>query len=398
MILFWTLAIALTAVVLLLLLWPMFRSRNKATSNQDAVLEVYRQRFDELAGEADAGLLSSEQRRNMENELASELLQRTAPEHSDGARHQRLTAVLIGLLVPVLAFALYLYLGVPQLIDHPTGGQQAGMPHSVDEMVKKLAARMAANPEDPKGWALLARSYMSLGEYPKAVDSYEHLHRLEPENPEVLVGFADALAMANNGRLSGRPQELVQRALALEPQNPTGLWLAGMAAEEQGQSEQAVAFWQQLLPLLDNEEQAASLRKMIERAGGTAQSQPIETPVTTSAHSAVAVNVSISEELRQQVNDDDTLFVFARAVHGPPMPLAVARRTVADLPLQVTLDDSMAMFPEARLSNFEQVNISARISPGGRAEPQSGDLIGEVTDVAVGSSTKVDVVIDKRLP
>lgn len=397
--LFWTLAAALTAVVLLLLLRPIFRIRNDKPTAQDAALEVYRDRFDELAGEANAGLLTPEQRQVMEDELASELLQRTAADTAGSARHQRFTAVLISILVPALAFALYLYLGVPQIVDRPGGARQhADDLPAVEEMINKLAARMAASPEDPKGWALLARSYMSLGEYAKAVDAYEHLYELESEQPNVLIGYADALAMANNGVLRGRPEELIQQALELDPQNPTGLWLAGMAAEEHGQSEQAVELWERLLPLLDNEEQSATLREMIARAGGTVASPPASAPPQASTNGTVAVNISLSDELQQQVRDGDTLFVFARAMQGPPMPLAVVRRTAQDLPLQLTLDDSMAMMPEARLSNFERIMIGARISRSGQAQPQSGDLMGEVTDVAVGTGAAIDLIINNQLP
>jgi cytochrome c-type biogenesis protein CcmH len=102
--------------------------------------------------------------------------------------------------------------------------------------------------------------------------------------------------------------------------------------------------------------------------------------------------------LAGEVKPGDTLFVYAKAEQGPPMPLAVVRKQAADLPLQVTLNDAMAMTPQMKLSSFSQVKIGARISRSGNAVSQSGDLFGEVSAVTVGRSEPVVVRITQRAP
>jgi cytochrome c-type biogenesis protein CcmH len=263
-------------------------------------------------------------------------------------------------------------------------------------MVAKLAAHVEKNPDDAQGWMLLARSYYIMGRYPEAVRAYEHATTLAPGDADLLADYADALAVAQGRTLQGKPLELVQRALEIDPDHWKALALAGTAAFERKDYGRAIAYWEQLRRVVPGDSEIgrsvdASIAEARELAGG--KPAAAATPKTAAASPKVAGKVSLAPALAASAAPTDTVFIFARATSGPPMPLAVLRRQVKDLPFEFTLDDSMAMAPNRRLSAFAEVVVGARVSRSGNATPQSGDLQGLSRPVKVGT-TGVTVVID----
>jgi cytochrome c-type biogenesis protein CcmH len=319
-------------------------------------------------------------------------------------------AAAIAALIPAIAITLYLVTGQPQPAE-PSATSQSAIPadsqhpHSIEDMLNQLAARLVQQPYDIQGWFTLTNSYMALGRYDEAVRTMERLYQLTGDQPDVLLRYADVLAMSNDGRLSGRPAELVQKALSQEPDNVMGLWLAGMAAEENGDYRQAIDYWERLLPqLTDDPESLQEVEQLISRARqeingkGTQVATLTAADVVDTADHAITVNVSLSPRLAKEVEPDDTLFIYAKAVDGPPMPLAVVRKKVSDLPVEVILDDSLAMMPSMKLSLFDQIQVSARISKTGTAIAQPGDYIGESSTIEHDRADSVSIVIDKQLP
>jgi cytochrome c-type biogenesis protein CcmH len=244
---------------------------------------------------------------------------------------------------------------------------------------------------------------MSMGRYPEAADAFKRVHDLVGDEPAVMLRYADALAMTQGGQMAGEPFELVKRALQLKPDDTTGLWLAGLGYEEQGQYEQAVQHWRKLETMMQDDPASLNeVRNLIARAekklGRTVTVET--TPAKPAAVSGIALNVTVSLDaaLQDKVSAEDTVFIFARAMEGPPMPLAAVRKQVRDLPLTVTLDDSMAMMPQMKLSNYAKVLIGARISRSGTPTAQSGDLTGEIENVATNSNEQITLTISKRIP
>jgi len=260
---------------------------------------------------------------------------------------------------------------------------------------------------------------MRLQNYTQAVDAFENVVRLLPEEPAGLLSLADAMTMANNRVVSARSIELLEKALSIDPQSVTAMWLLGNAASDRGDTAAALGYWQRAYPLLDSEpSMQRELGQMITQAGGevpasAAALPPIMAPapqITAAAPSptaapapatpsqpsgdrdgaAIVVEVALAPSLMEQAAPEDTLFVLARAESGPPMPLAVSRQRVADLPLKVTLTDAMAMMPAMKLSSFPRVKVSARISKSGQAGRQPGDLAAG--DVLVDSGSPPDSV------
>lgn len=318
----------------------------------------------------------------------------------------RMPVIVIGVAIAMFAAALYLAWSKP-VITAPTPSQIAQngpMAPEHIEMIKALQARLEQNPNDGKGWVMLARSYAVLGRYNESAAAYDKAANLIQNNAALLVDYADVLAMANGKNLQGKPLELIQSALKIDPNNAKGLLLAGKAAYQAGDFNQAIVYWEKLLQSLPPDSPLAKqIRDNIaqtraQETGKRPQALPDRGETQPASGSAqIAGVVRLSPALAKEAKPADTVFVFAKAVSGPPMPVAVIRTQVKDLPRQFILNDSLAMMPTMKLSNFQEVAVSARVSKSGNATPQSGDLTGEVTLVKVGT-TNVQLLIDKIVP
>jgi cytochrome c-type biogenesis protein CcmH len=276
-------------------------------------------------------------------------------------------------------------------------GAPAGKPHSTNfdqiaEMTEKLAARLKENPQDSEGWAMLARSYTVLGRNQDALDAFEKANALRGNDAVLLADYADALALKNNKTLAGEPMKMVERALKLDPQNLKALSLSGTYAFEKQDYAGAVKYWEKMVqvgPASNNliEQIQPGLAQARELAGlppGKPATAGASAPATATGRS-VSGTVTLLPSLSGQVKPDDTLFVFARPSDGSRMPLAILQRKVRDLPLQFTLDDSLAMSPESGISKASKVTVVARISKSGGATPEKGDLSGQSASVSVGA-------------
>ncbi len=422
---FWSLAAVMMMVALLFILPPLLRKRElSAVSRDELNIEVIRQQLAELDTDLEVGKLDKAQygaaRADLEQELLYDLA-RTDPA-SRKARSGRWATLLIIPALPLCAVLLYQQLGSVELIERlqqarssqpPAAQQQAQSAASIDEMVALLAERLQQQPDDLKGWVMLARSYTILKRYSEAEAAYANALRLGGENANLLADYADATVMANNGRFNDKAGELLTRVLELDPGNLKGLWLAGHWKNQSGDYAAALDYWQQAAAKLppggeDTAVIAEQISNVQAKLGITAAPAATVAAATTDAASpsatdsgsaaALSVSVSLDPQLAAAAAAEDTVFIFARATQGPRMPLAIVRKQVKDLPVTVTLDDSMAMMPAMKLSNFEQVDIGARISKSGNAMPESGDLQGIVSPIATQSSETIQVTINSNVP
>jgi len=391
MILFWAIGGALAVAVLVWVLRPLlWQGGRAAVSRKDTNISIYRDQLRELDADLAAGTLAGEDQERARAELERRLLDDVAaPETATARPGGRGVALVVGAAIPVLAFTLYLLVGSPAAVQ---GDPNAVASAQIEAMVNRLAARLRDNPDDTDGWKLLGRSYSILGRYREAVDAYAKAAVRAPRDASLLADFADALAMARGGggagNLQGEPEKLVLRALELEPNNLKALALAGTAAFERKDYAGAAAYWERMLPhVAPGSEDARAIQQNVSEAKSLAGAKPA---------AGLRGTVSISRQLKDKAAPDDTVFVFARAVDGPPMPLAVARTRVRDLPYRFQLDDSMAMTPAMKLSAFPKVVVAARVSKSGNAAAQPGDLQGTSAPVASDASA-VNVVIDTQL-
>ena len=234
------------------LLWP---ASGAGVSSQRLNASIYRDQLETLDRDLARGIISAVDCEANKDELQLRLLDDTeepAPVQTGNGQSfftARRTAVVIALLLPLGAAGMYWWLGTPEAID-PVATQKASE-DQVSQMIDKLAARLKEKPDDPKGWAMLARSYKVMGRFAEAEQAFLKAGELVNTEPDLLVDYADLLAMRANNNIEGRPLELVNKALALNPQHPMGLMMSGVAAYRRSDFKQAVAQWEKLLVLLD---------------------------------------------------------------------------------------------------------------------------------------------------
>ncbi|MDD5034029.1 MAG: c-type cytochrome biogenesis protein CcmI [Methylococcaceae bacterium] len=378
---FWIL-VALTLLVVYALFAPLLlgKVRHSHVDRQKLNLVLHQQRRAELESE-----FSDQDLAGIQAELDKDLLGDLAAAENTAAKaagHGR--GVLIGALVaaPLLGILLYSQLGRFDLADFRAQPQaaQAQITPGVEAMVERLAERLKKEPNDLKGWMLLGRSYQETEQFDKAVDAYRHALGLAPENLDIEAAYAEALGQSQNGNFTGEPAQIAAEILVKNPKHHNALWLAGAGAAQGGHPEQAIVYLETLraeFPKGGKDDQQLSKLIADLKGGGPAQaSEAVETGAEAGEAKSIRVKVGLAEALKAKANPEDTLFIFARAAAGPPMPLAIVRKQVKELPVEVALDDSMAMAPGMNLSAFDRVVIGARISKTGQALPKPGDLQG----------------------
>lgn len=377
-------AAALALVALAVLLRP---SRRKSPADRQTLnVSVHRDQLRELEADRAAGTLAAQDyeraRQELERRLLEDASQASPAPVAAGGRKAIFVAAIAA---PLLATAVYFAVGNPSAVV-PQDKQ-------IEQMVERLAAKMRSRPEDVEGWKMLGRSYSVLGRFRDAVDAYAMAAKRAPRDAQLLADFADALAMAQGQRLAGEPEKLIARALEIQPDNLKALALAGTAAFERKDYAGAASHWERMLPRVPaDSEDARTIQSNINEARSLSGQQPL--PVQAlSKGSSLKGTVALAPALAGKASPDDAVFIFARAEKGPPMPLAVLRKRVRDLPVTFALDDSMAMAPQLRLSSQPTVIVGARISKSGSATPQAGDLQGLSGPVA-NDATGVTVTID----
>jgi len=458
MTIFWILAAGLLLLAALFVAAPLLGNRHKDADDTDVDqarinLELFKQQLAELDADLAAGKLDRAQYESARHDLERELLRDiadfgtadTKPAADTKLTGARLTGVALLFAVPATAVVLYLMLGnltiIPQLEQVPVtsqAAQHAGAAgtQSLDMLVQRLEERLQQTPDDGQGWTMLGRTYFATGRTQDAERALARAHELLPNDVQVTLAYAESIAANNDRNLQGKPAELIAEVLKAQPDDATARWLSGMVDFQRGQFQAAAKTWKQVLAQVDPaSDDATELRSLIvqaqERAGippdqrlaaggnPTPPEQPAvgaaspprsspaqpatgaETPAPgaqrapqAATAAALDVTVSMAPDLAGRMPPDTTVFVFARAASGPPMPLAVQRLKVSDLPTTVRLDDSMAMMPQMRLSAFPQVVVGARVSPSGQAMPQSGDLEGDTGPISSTDTGSISVTID----
>lgn len=393
-------------VALLFVGIPLWRgiARNNAVERDAANLEIYRDQIAEMDADLRNGLLTPELHEQGKRELQGRLLDEVHQGRQQAAPAPRnpykMLTVAFALLIPLASVGLYMQLGNQQAFSQMPGhggemGGQAG------PSLTSLEERVAQSPADPEALLMLARSYSELGRFSDAARTYDSLTKIVPDEAWIWADYADALAMTHS-TLMGAPTKLLEQALKLDPNNLKTLALSGTAAMEREDYAAAVRHWEKLLKLVPAENPDVQMIKdgvhqarqlLAQSKGGKAALERINEPVAqTAGNERISGTVTLSDAVRSQADPNDTLFVLARAAQGPKMPLAIVRKQVKDLPLKFTLDDSMAMSPEMKMSNFDQVVVVARISKSGNAMPQLGDLMGMSKPLALGSKgIRIDI-------
>lgn len=444
-------ALLMLLVALAFVVVPLLRARapGEPVSDAGSNVAIYNSQRRELDEELARGAISESEHRAAIGELSTRVVEevpvqqtRSTSRPAAAGRPWWLIAV-IAVVMPLGASLLYGTLGAPRAIEMlamasgnsavPTsksGAKSGEEPPMSDKqilaMVDSLQQKMQQNPNDPRGWVLLARSQNALGRFAEATAAFERAVALMPNDAQLVADYADASVMAQEGRFDGKPYALIQRALKLEPNNIKALALAGTAELRMGNRAGSLVHWQKLRTLVPRDSAdyreiesiiaevkttkldasaaltsnvpATIMPPSVSNSAAQSDKAPIENPAKSGGK--VTGKVVIAPNLVGKLASGDTLFVFARAKEGPRMPLAVMRvpaPTTGGFPMSFELNDAMAMAPGFKLSSFAEVVIEARISKSGNAQLQTGDLSGLTEPVKSGASG-VTVTISKVAP
>lgn len=387
---------------------------------------IYRDQLAELARDHAHGLIGDDDFAVAREELSRRLLDdvsnadttvakesQVSQSSSPQRRRRAPTWFAMLLLIPLAAASLYLQFGTPAAALDTVAQARRSM-GEMEQAVSSLAQKLEANPDNPEGWAMLARSYGMLGRWDESIKAFERIGPSLDTNPDLLATFAEVRFRGSKNQFTPEVRTLVAQALALAPEHMHALLLAGSDAFQSGKWQIAIDHWEKLVPQLDPaSDDARELTEGINRA--RAELGP-NAPTVRSAESAksaasagsanssgtaaatraeaISGRIELDPAMRKLAKPESTVFVLARAastddVPAPRMPLAALRIRVTDLPFNFSLDDSMAMNPSMKISNFAQVRIEARVSASGNAMATSGDLIGQSDPVKPGSKKLV---------
>jgi cytochrome c-type biogenesis protein CcmH len=399
-VLFALLALGMVLCVAVVLIWVLLKQQKVKThaSQAKANAKVYRSQIQDLDREHESGHIGQEEWQQSRDELSLRLLEDTSASDDPVAKIEKpamWTAVVLALALPLSAMGLYMWLGQPEALD-PMATSRTMDPNSAKadpnelaQMAEGLAKKLQAKPDNLQGWVMLGRTYRSLENYDKAIKAYDRALVLSADD-DLRLERVEVMAMQRQGNFEGEPWQVIRDILQKDPQNFGALLMAGSASYAHAKYADALKYWQQArAPLTPDNPDVAGLDEAI----GAVQQKlglPVSKPEVSKSNAAVSGlnltgQVSLSAALKSKASPTDVVFVYATPTNGERMPLAVFKSTVAQLPLSFTLDDSSAMTPERKLSAAGDVLVKVRVSKSGNAIPQSGDLVGSMGPVKVGT-------------
>ena len=404
MIIFYIAAFVLMLAVLLALFRPFFwKTTVQHASRQQLNAAIYKEELAKLEKERVDGLIDSTTYEISHAEMRQRLFQDT--HEADGVAvlgSPKKTIIAISLFVPIAAVLMYVWLGSAQQIAD-SGAKQAVTQQDIEKMVAGLAAKMEQEPDNLKGWVILARSYRVMGRPLDAEKAYDRAGAYLDSDAQLLADYADVAASNANGNFAGKPQAIINRALKVDPNNMMALWLAGTADYNRGDYRSAVKAWERLAKLLPaDSEDLKMIQGSIMEARSKGNLPPASgasraaTPAIASSAKSIGGIVTISPELKSRIKPDYTVMVIARAP-GARMPVAIMQAKAAELPLNFVLNDALAMSPNALISNLSEATIEVRISKAGQAKAESGDLYSNMQTVKLGTSN-LKIVVDQVRP
>ncbi|MEW8207673.1 MAG: c-type cytochrome biogenesis protein CcmI, partial [Candidatus Thiodiazotropha taylori] len=368
MTLFWMIIAGLTVLAMAFVGLPLLRKEvtDKITSDE-LNLAVFKQQLEELDSDLEAGNLDQNRydaaRKDLEKSLLTDVSTSTTDSSTRESHSGRIMAGT-ALLIPLAAWLIYDFLGSPEIINHLAQQPAAGTPQQtahapsgsmenlppMDELVRRLAEKMQENPDNQDGWVMLGRSYMALNDHSAAINAYQRAMEMNDQRVDLLLAYAEAIAATTGNDFTGRAAPMIEKAYQLEPENPNVLWLAGILAYQSTDYQSAILRWDTLRTSLTPqsaelesvngaiddarkqlgmEPEEAELPSIVKKQQPKAQPQP----AAAAANEAIKVAVSLSPELQAKTKPNDLVFIYAKAVSGPPMPLAAVRKKVSDLPI-----------------------------------------------------------------
>lgn len=420
MILFWTLASLLAVAAAALIVLPLWR-RPADGAEQDLLAlnrRVFRERLAELERDRAEGRTDEATFVELRTELERNMLTLDAAGAGHAGRRFSapvVTALVLALL-PLLAIAFYTQMVAPRAlpewwqlreemgpsVDKILRGQapsaEDAKGHSMADFVRLLQDRLQASPDNHEGWFMLGVAYMQLEMVQPASTAFEHAWRLRPDEPRYALLYAQSRIFSNEGQLDPISRSLLEGVLAKNPEHESALLMYGLASHRSGDYAAAVKYLQKLEALRAARHVGNGGSAVLSQLDGVLadarQRLALQASGKAVASASLRVKVRVDKAVAGKFSPEDTLYVFAKPLQGPPMPLAVIKRPAGALPLSLELDDSQSMMPQRPLSSVQEIVVSARISRHGSPDPQPGDLEAVAVPVRQGGqSQSLELVI-----
>ncbi|MFP5429876.1 MAG: c-type cytochrome biogenesis protein CcmI [Gammaproteobacteria bacterium] len=407
MTLFWILAGTLSLAVIAAVLLPLWRvPQSRETTLLELNRRVFAERLAELEEDRDAGRIDPDTFADLKTELQRNLLSVDLAESP--VRNERLWRTPVALAFLASALSVFFYAVVVFTPDVPQWWQvrasaspaaerlmQGKLPsdsdsqaHSLQEIIQGMQYQLQRNPQQPEGWFTLGVAYAQAEMLPPALVAFERAWRLKPEETRYALTLAQARLFSNQGRLDDFSRKLLATVVQREPSHEGALLLLGLGAWRSGDAATAVPALEQLVKA--RQEHAANdnspAMQEVAKALADARAQLSSGPAAASAR--LVVSVQADKAVVGKFAADDVVYVFARALQGPPMPLAVVRRKASELPLTLELDDANSMMPQRPLSSVQEIVVEARISRHGAPEKRPGDIEAVAVPVRQGAAAQ----------
>lgn len=425
MISLWSSLVVLIGIALLFIAWPLWRYKNSINSpalteveTQDRLAEnvrIFREHLAELENSFAAKNISQDEFVQLKVELERSLLDDEATIRAKQlpSSHRFGVRFAIGFTFFVVVFGLFFYQERGNLRDvYIQHLQQEKLqmdyqdmiqnrdpnPARAQQLITEFEERLQKKPDNIQYWFLLARAQMEVGNFSEAVKAYQKILALDSKSAMIMAELAQALFLRDGNNITPPVIDLAKEALILDPKNTMSLGLLGIDAFARKDYRAAIGFWQKSVDLLDPDSQGRrALLAGIEKAKQSyvADGGKADDLVTTSAY---AVKLSVSLGANVKAKPDQVVFVYARVWKGSPMPLAIARIKVADLPTTIQLDETMAMSPAASLATATDIEVVARVSVSGSAKAEAGDWIASQGPVSMAAvPAKIDLLINEQV-
>lgn len=415
-----SLVVAASLLSLLAIVVVMWRVKFRISGAQhfegDFNRSLYLEKIAQLEGQFEAGEIDEAQHEQLKLEYQRQFISDNPAEDECSAAAAvagkgKWLPIVVALSIPFMAVFLYLQMGASDEVNlrkllekrsqafmtsSHESGQLQYLTYQVVEQLKTLADK---HEDDPLYPVLLGQLYMDQGEFELAIPRYRRAVSLLPEEAEIRAEYAQALFFASGNQVTEEMLREAELALKLQPANQTALGLMGIGNFHQGNYRDAIDYWQRALDLLPPMSASrgsleAGIAEARERLGDSPEQQPSP---SVAGESSLEVSVSASDSV--DLPPETTVFIYARAWQGSPMPLAIRKMTLADLPVTVTLDDSMAMSPAANLSSAEKIELIARVSLSGAPVPASGDWQASSDAIEISEAGQTySLFIDQRIP
>lgn len=427
MILMWASFVLLTLVAVVFVALPFLTKERVKSVTHNAnseLIGIYHQRLEELALDLKEQRIEQQGYDESVVELKRRLLNEISPEKSLFSRGNNAILALTGsTFLIVLTVIFYTATGSQKQLQDwysamdnlPEYGERAvmqkGEPLTQNELqafALGLRTKLAQNGDDQVAWMLLGRVAMSLNEYDMAQQSFDKVLRLNPDNLGVMVSYSQLLLMQGSDTNMTRAASMLSRVLKDEPTNVDAISLLALIAYERQDWAQAKSAFEVLLSTMDAQDSRYAMiaqrisdieQKMAEQNNQIyAVTSSENIPSSTASDEGITVNVNLDSALVNDLPENGTLFVFAKAASGSPMPLAVVKLTDYSFPLKVQLSDLNSMVEGLTLSSSEEIVITARISKDASVMPSSGELEGRSPVLEQAKTTQHTLLINELIP